>query len=198
MDIKLIPEKYKRTEESAGESKLPTVGFSRLSSQLTAKANLWLVLSLSLLIMVILACFGLWGYQNSLIKEKETLESRITKLESQRDLELEANFMELKKGIENFKKILKIHIYPSQLFKMLEELTLPQVQFTDFSADLSQAKISLKVEAINYNTLAKQIVVFGGDSRIKKIELSEVSLDAAGRAGSNLEIELEPSFLRLE
>ncbi len=163
-----------------------------------AKANLWLALSLILLIIAVLATFGFWGYKDNLIKEKGNLEEKIKELDNQRDLDLEANFIELKKGIESFKNILKTHIYPSYLFKMLEELTLPQVRFIEFGADLSQAKITLTTETVNYNILAKQIVAFEQDSRIEKVELSEVSLGDTGGVGSELEIELNPDFLRPE
>ena len=193
MDIKLMPEKYKRGEELVPESKLAPAS---LSERMVTKANLWLGLSLSLLIIVILITFGLWGYQNSLIREKANLEERITESESQRDLDLEANFVELKKGIENFKNVSKTHIYPSYLFEMIEELTLPQVRFVEFGADLSKAKVTLTAEAVNYNILAKQIVVLEQDSRIKKVELSEVSLGDTGGVGSELEIEFNPDFLR--
>ncbi len=81
---------------------------------------------------------------------------------------------------------------------MLEELTLPQVRFIEFGADLSQAKITLTTETVNYNILAKQIVAFEQDSRIEKVELSEVSLGDTGGVGSELEIELNPDFLRPE
>ena len=64
------------------------------------------------------------------------------------------------------------------------------------SADLSQAKLNLKVEALNYLTLAKQVVVLEQDSRIKKVEFSGVSLGTSGRVGSDLELELNPDFLR--
>jgi len=188
-----MPEKYKRREELTPESKLSAAA---LPERLAAKTNLWLGLSVSLLIIVILATFGLWGYKNNLIKEKENLENRMMELEGQRDLDLEANFMNLKKGIESFKNILKTHIYPSYLFEMLEELTLPRVRFVEFAADLSQAKITLTSEAVSYNILAKQIVAFEQDPRIKKVELSTVGLEDTGGVGSELEIELNPDFLR--
>lgn len=186
-----MPEKYKKREESL--VKLSVSGFL---SKLTLAANLWLMLFVGFLILVILACFGLWGYKNSLNKEGENLEKRFEELVSQRDLEAEANFIELKEGIEDFKKFLSSRLYPSNLFEMLEELTLPQVQFIDLDANLSQAVIILETEVIDYQTLAKQIVAFEEDGRIKKIELSEVNLKTSGRVGSSLSIELNPDFLR--
>ena len=193
MDIKLMPEKYKKREESP--VKLSVSGFL---SKLTSAANLWLILFVGFLILVILAYFGLRGYKNSLNEEGENLEKRFEELVGQRDLESEANFIELKEGIEDFKKFLNSRLYPSNLFEMMEDLTLPQVQFTDLDSNLSQAVIILEIEAVDYQTLAKQVVAFEEDERIKKIELSEVNLETSGRVGSSLSIELNPDFLRSE
>jgi len=140
--------------------------------------------------------FGLWGYQKSLIEEKADLENQLTELTNQRNLELEADFMELKNGIEDLKKVLKNRLYPSKLFEMLEELTLPQVQFTGLDTDFPQAKLTLEAEAVDYTTLAKQMIVFEEDERIEKIGLSEVGLDLTGRVNSTLNIEINLDFLR--
>lgn len=188
MDIKLMPEKYKEKKELSAGLKLSL-------SKLGSKTNFWLILTVSFLVLVILICFGLWGYKNSLIREKENLEGEFEELTSQRDLELETNLIALKEGIDDFKKILEQRLYSSKFFKMLDELTLPRVQFTGLNADLSQAVIVLKTEVINYQTLAKQIVAFEQDWRIKKVELSEVRLNTAGRLDSDLGIELNPDFL---
>jgi len=189
MDIKLMPEKYKKRER-------PLAGFpATLLGKLATRANFWLMLIVIFLGLVILSYFGLWGYKNSLVEENEDLERRFEELAGQRNLELEANFMELKESIENFKKFLGNRLYPSKLFEMLEELTLPQVQFIDLNTDFSQATLSLKTEAVDYQTLAKQVVVFEEDWRINKIELSEVNLEPSGRVSSDLEIKLNPDFL---
>lgn len=193
MDIKIMPEKYKRRREMAEEKRLSLVGFL---GRLVSQTNLWLALSIVFLILVVLACLGLWGYQKSLIEEKADLENRLTELTNQRDLELEADFMGLKNGIEDLKKVLKNRLYPSKLFEMLEELTLPQVQFTELDTDFPQAKLTLETESIDYTTLAKQMIVFEKDGRIEKVDLSEVSLDSTGRVNSTLNIEINLDFLR--
>ncbi|MBL7154889.1 MAG: hypothetical protein ISS88_00065 [Candidatus Portnoybacteria bacterium] len=195
MDIKIMPEKYKRRKEVAVGFKVSAASFL---NKLTSKTNLWLALTIGFLLLVILIYFGLTGYKNSLIKEKGNLEERLTELTNQRDLEMEVNFMELKTNIEDLRKVLENRVYSSKLFEMLEEITLPRVQFTGLEADLSQAKLILKAEAVDYLTLAKQVVVFEQDSRIEKVDLSEVNLETSGRIVSDLRVELNPDFLRSE
>lgn len=193
MDIKIMPEKYKRRKEAAVGFKVSAAGFL---NKLTSKTNLWLALTIVFLLLVILIYFGLTGYKNNLIEEKGNLEERLVELTNQRYLETEVNFMELKTNIDDLRKVLENRLYSSKLFEMLEEITLPQVQFTGLEADLSQAKLILKTETVDYSTLAKQVVVFEQDSRIEKVDLSEVNLETYGRIVSDLRVELNPDFLR--
>jgi len=193
MDIKIMPEKYKKRKEAAVGFKISATDFL---NKLTSKTNLWLALTIGFLLLVILIYFGLTGYKNSLIKERGDLEERLIELTNQRDLGMEADFMELKTGIEDLRKVLENRLYSSKLFELLEEITLPRVQFTGLEADLSQANLNLKAEAADYPTFAKQIVAFEQDPRIEKVDLSEVNLETSGRIASDLRIELNPDFLR--
>ena len=193
MDIKIMPEKYKKRKEAAVGFKISATGFL---SKLTSKTNLWLILTVGFLLLVVLIYFGLTGYKNNLVEEQRDLEERLMELTNQRDLGMEDDFIELKTGIEDLRKILENRLYSSKLFEFLEEITLPQVQFTGLEVDLSQAKLSLKAEAVDYLTLAKQVVALEEDSRIEKTDLSEVNLETSGRIASNLRIELNPDFLR--
>lgn len=193
MDIKSIPEEYQ--EKKLGGFKLPMINFSRLAG-LKPRPNLWLILSVSLLVLTILITLGLFGYKNNLIQQKAALETQIKELEEQRDLGLETKLIELEKNITALKKFLAIHIYPSKLFQILEEITLPQVQLTNFSTDLSTGKISLAAEAANYSTLAKQLMAFEQDTRIKKVEVSGINLGSGGQVDFNLEIEFDSQFLK--
>ena len=124
MDIKIMPEKYKRRKETAIGLKMSAASFL---NKLTSKANLWLALTIGFLLLVVLIYFGLTGYKNSLIEERGNLEEKLAELTNQRDLEMEANFIELKIGIEDLRKALENRVYSSKLFELLEEITLPQV-----------------------------------------------------------------------
>ena len=192
MDIKLIPDKYKKRDKDKVKSRISA--FGNLSEQITSKNNILMILSISFLIVVILISLGLWGYQANLIKEKTSLIERIGNLQNQRNNDLEVNFIELGKRIEGFEKTLEHRIYFSKIFEMIEELTLPQVQFADTNIDLSENKFNLKIEADSYSSLANQVIVFEEDSRIKNVELSKTGLSTYGQVISELTLELNSSF----
>jgi len=183
MDIKLIPDKYKKKDRIGIRSK--TSALSSLSKQITSKNSILMVLSIGFLIVVVLTCLGLWGYQANLIKNKTSLTERIENLQNQRNDDLENNFVELGKRIGGFEKTLENRIYFSKIFEMIEELTLSQVQFADMNIDLIENKFNLRTEASSYSVLAKQVIIFEEDSRIKSTKLSKIGLSTYGRVTLN-------------
>ena len=195
MDIKLMPEKYKEKGIGGDLKELPRIGLSKIFGQVSSQGSLWFTLSIVLLVLVVLSCFGLWGYKINLNKEIDNLAQRFEELESQRNPELETSFAELKEKVDSFKSILAKRVYFLNTLKMLEELTLTQVHYTDFTADLKKAALSLGIQATSYNILAKQIAVFEDDSRIGGVEFSEVGLEKSGWVSSELDIKLNLGFL---
>jgi len=183
-----MPEKYHKRVKK----------INLFKNNFSVDSNQLLILSSSLLILVILICFGLWGYKIYLSKDISESVAEIENLQNQRDFELEADFANLKIKIEDFKKISNVHVYPSKIFDILEELTISQVRFIGLEANLLEANLVLETESIDYKTLAEQIVIFENDARIKTVNLSEVRLDDSGKVNSNLKIEIDPDFLYYE
>lgn len=192
--MKLIPEKYKT--KGGSRTELFLSGFSNLGNYLLSKAKLLMVLSLILLLGVVLSYFGLLGYKNSLMDEREVVENDVSVLQGQRNLETEAVLAELKEKIDMLKSLLKIHIYPSRVFQMLEELALPQVRFVDLQADFSKMQLGLNAEMADYSVLAKQISVFEEDSKINTVNVSDINLNEFGRVEADFLLRIDSSFLR--
>ncbi len=199
MDIKLMPKEYKEQVSRRG---MPSSkrGISRFGHYLNdvffQKGGLWFYLSILLLVLTVMACLGLWLYRSSLKSEKEDLFKEVNSLHQQRDKEAEDNFIKLSRTIEALKGSIDDRVYASNIFDLLEELTLPNVQFTNFSADLNKSEIKVNVMVSNYKTMARQAVAFRNDERIKKVSLGEISLDTFGQAASSMELRIDSSFLK--
>ncbi len=187
-----MPEKYKKRGIGGGVN----LGGDPLKA--FKKAGLWLTLSIILSVGAALVCFGLWGYKISLNNNKEELTQKLEDLQGERDLELEGNFIELKETIENFEEILSQRVYLSNVFGMLEDITLSQVKYESFTINLSDSTLDLKTEATSYESLVKQVMAFREDSRIKEIIFSEATLEKGGFVGTTFNLEFEPSLLSLE
>ncbi len=192
-DIKLTPEKYKKKSDNSGMG-ISMDDVSELSDRLSSKGGLWFSLTLVFLILTILISFGLWGYKLTLGQQEENLVVRIGELNEERDLEFERSLMELKVRIERMKDILESRSYPSSVFTVLEELVIPGVRFGEFESNLSEEEISIGILASTLNNLNKQVILFESDDRVKKVNLSSVSLDETGNVVSNILIKLKSSL----
>lgn len=185
-----MPEEYRKKESFIGG-----LSFVRLKN-VESLVNIWVIVSFVLIIAAVAAYLGLYFYRDKLIQERDSLQTQIVQVDSQRDLAMEENFIHLEKGISDLKKVLETRIYPSYLFKMLEELTLPTVWYGNLTANFSEDTLDLKVSANSYNTLAEQVVILQNDSRIKEVNFSDAKLEKEGGVASSFRITLDPIFLR--
>lgn len=194
MAIKLMPGEYSRQ----GGEKSSFLGIESVLGVLEPKKDLLFVVAMVLLVLAVSASLGLWWYSNDLTVKKDLVTAQIDKLQSQRDLDLEKKLTDLDRSIKKMEEILKNRVYPDNVLKLLESLALPEVSFSNFNADLNAAKISIDVKAPNYNKLAEQMVVFEKDSRVKKVDFSNIQLNEDGGATSHFQLDFDPALLKSE
>ena len=193
MDIKLIPKEYKKNQDISSQ------GFkSNIWLSFGAKSGLWIVLTLSLLVFSLAAGGGLFVYRDYSGKQKDALQKEIDVLNKQRDYDLEKRVKDFDQAIKNINKYLAAHIYPTKLFKMMDDLTLEKVQFTSFSADIEQGQLSLSGIASSYDDLARQVKVFESDKRIISADPPDSQLNSRGQIQFNIKIKFNPESLRYQ
>ena len=193
MDIKLIPKEYKKNQDISSQ------GFkSNIWLSFGAKSGLWIVLTLSLLVFSLAAGGGLFVYRDYSGKQKDALQKEIDVLNKQRDYDLEKRVKDFDQAIKNINKYLAAHIYPTKLFKMIDDLTLEKVQFISFSADIEQGQLSLSGIAGSYDDLARQVKVFESDKRIVKADPPDSQLNSKGQIQFNIKIKFDPQSLRYQ
>lgn len=188
--IKLMPKEY------TGQGPLSSEGFKLPLSQ-RMSMNLLLGLAVICLLLSLVSYLALFFANQSLNRERASLETEVKSLEQARDLDLETQVSQLQKRIKIFQNLLEGHLYPSRLFTLIEELTIPQVQFNSFNADLENHKLNLEGRTASYSFLAKQLTVLEQDERIKTVETSNIALRSeAGGVGFNLLLEFDPKILK--
>jgi len=74
--------------------------------------------------------------------------------------------------------VLDNHEHWTEVLKLLEERALPNVQFGSL-AGADTGTLSFEVRASDYTTLAKQIIAFRADPRVKKVVVGTASADFA-------------------
>lgn len=176
-DISLIPKEYK-----AGFN-LRTI-FSKTRSFVTV-----------LILLSLLVYGGLFLYGKSLGANLEDLQNQAEELNKKRDVDFEKKVILLEKALGNLKIILKNHLYWSNLFSELGQLTVPQVSFLDFRGTIENdgsITLSLKGSIPGYTYLAKQMVSFGQEKLVSNIEVSGINLGTQG----GIEFTLNINFLK--
>ena len=176
-DISLIPKEYK-----AGLS------FKTIFSKIGTFTAVLVLLSL-------LIYGGLFLYNKSLNVNLEDLQNQAEELNKKRDVDFEKRVILLEKALGNLKIILKNHLYWSNLFSKLGQLTVPQASFSDFRGTIESdgsISLSLKGSVPGYTYLAKQMVSLGQEKSVSNIEVSGINLGTEG----GLEFMLNINFLK--
>ena len=176
-DISLIPKEYK-----AGFS------FKTIFSKIGTFAAVLVLLGL-------LVYGGLFLYNKSLKVNLEDLQNQAEELNKKRDVDFEKKVILLEKALGNLKIVLKNHLYWSNLFSELGQLTVPQVSFSDFRGTIESdgsITLSLKGSVPGYTYLAKQMVSFGQEKLVSNIEASGINLGTQG----GIEFTLNVNFLK--
>ncbi|MDP3963923.1 MAG: hypothetical protein Q8Q39_05510 [bacterium] len=149
------------------------------------------VIVLVTLLGVAFVVFALiYSFRVTVDSEIELLTSQADDLERSRDKKTEAEILIFERRINALSTILRSHRYVSQIFPLVESLTLPTVFYDSFNMTMatqatspSQAQpnaevvqVQLQAKTPTLTDLARQMVVFRDDPRIKKGEISSFSV----------------------
>jgi len=161
--------------------------------------NVIFYLPIAFLSIVVLVFFGFFIYNLFLQRSVNSVNEKITTIESQRDLSADERFINeafnLNTRIQNLKGILDGHIYPSNLFAFFEKITLPKTRFSGLAAGLTEGKISTKGETDGYVGMVKQIIVFSKIQGIKNAKVDGITLAPNGRIAFGLELSFDKKIL---
>ena len=103
----------------------------------------------------------------------------------------------LEKRLNNIQILLANHIFTSNILKMIESKTHPQVRFLNFNMSVSGYKIDTVGEAASYSTLARQIALLENTREIERVEFGGLSLGANNLLNFKLTIIFKQALLQL-
>ncbi len=166
-DISLIPTEY-------GKGK-------GISQALFSK---WGILGIVLVVLSLAVYGGLVFYNKSLKQDLIPLKDRVEELNQQRDKQFEERVKTLDNSLKDLKIILENHIYWSNLFSIISQLTVPQVSFSTLNSNTKSkdnyVSISVAGKTTGYTYLAKQIRSFEQSQLISNVKVGGISLGTAG------------------
>ncbi|HJV33140.1 MAG TPA: hypothetical protein VJ694_03880, partial [Patescibacteria group bacterium] len=125
--------------------------------------------------------FGGLAYYRSVVERRNTQAEQSVRDVDQKIAARESGLAEVRdfQGlVRTAAVVLDNHEHWTQVLKLLEERALPNVQFGGV-AGADTGTLSFDVRASDYTTLAKQIIAFREDKRVKKVVVGTASADFA-------------------
>lgn len=142
---------------------------------------------------------GIFLYKGLLAGEVDGLRDDLSKIQKEFELVSIRNFSRTADSISLAKSIIESHIAVSNIFKFLEDSTLPDVRFLNLNYVTGENNvISMSGEAPSYTTLAEQAFVFESNPLVSTLSLSNLSLRKGGKVGFSVSITIDTELIRYQ
>lgn len=93
--------------------------------------------------------------------------------------------------------LLARHVFPSNVFKLLEADTHPQVRFANFNFVADSRKLEMTGETTSYALLARQISLLERDPQVEEVQFGGLAFGPSNLLGFKLTIIFKQSLLQL-
>lgn len=169
------------------------------------------IVALVVILGVALALYAVFfSIRVSVESETESLRQETSSLERSRNKQLEADILVFEKRVQALSQLLRSHPYGSEMFGVLEAVTLPTVFYTSFSfsGGVSGAApgrrepekgpeftVELKGEGSSLLEVARQIIAYSQDSRIVRSDVGGFSISPDGSASFNASLGISPAVI---
>ncbi len=165
-------------------------------------------ISFTVILLTICAVGGFYFYKDYLNKQ---IVSKKNSLNIARESLEEKTLVELQtfdRRLNSSQRVISNHIVISPFFTLLDSLTLPNVQFTNFSGSMSDTgkgfAVSMSGFAKDYKTVALQSEIFNSDlaKELNEVAFTDLSLsdekNTKGFVSFNISFFVNPSFISFE
>lgn len=162
--VRLIPEKKRRRSLSLNRAVL--------------KDAKQIVVGLAVFILALALYAGLWVYGGILASSLDGLEADTRRLSSSLDQEAENSARLFARRLAQVGGLLDAHVYTSDIFALIQQVTHPRVQFIKFSFD--EGDVALTGLTDGYVSFGQQIMVLEAHEDIWDLRISNISLNKKG------------------
>jgi hypothetical protein len=158
-------------------------------------------LGLLISILLLLISLGLWGglylYKQSLQKGVSDATASLELAKKSFEPGLIADLNRLTFSINAAKIILDQHKASSNIFKFIQDFTLKDVRFSNFSCSINDkvSSVTMVGEAKSYTAVAFQAKLFENNEFIDHVIFSSLNLKEAGKVGFSVELVFKPSYI---
>ena len=172
---------------------------ARLTAPAYSRKGIGVGFLISLLLLLLSAGIfgGLYFYKKSLQTE---ISSAIASLELAKkafEENLITELSRLNSSVNVAKILFSQHQATSRIFKLIGDLALTDVSFSNFNYNFSgkSATVSMNGEAKSYASVAFQAKIFEESGFIDKVTFSGLGLKGAGKVNFNVDFSFNPSYV---
>tara|TARA_Y100000310_G_C20321713_1_gene641034 strand:+ start:202 stop:723 length:522 start_codon:yes stop_codon:yes gene_type:complete len=136
-------------------------------------------------------------FHQSIEKMREDIKSKeqqLIKTTSEKELESKLSLYEAK--INSFGQLFNDHKKPINVFLFLEDVTHPDVYFTDFDFDSSTGAMTLTGKSETFTALEQQLIILKQSELLNKINLSEIAMAEEGGVDFGLQLSFNSQVLK--
>ncbi|MBI2055515.1 MAG: PilN domain-containing protein [Candidatus Sungbacteria bacterium] len=153
-------------------------------------------LSLVLFIVALIAFGGLFFYRRVLETTRADWADQVKKREAEFNAEGGVGrLLDTASALGTARELIAKHVFPSNIFKLLEEVTLPRVQFSSFSYARDSRKIDLAGVAASYKTVADEVRILEAHPQIEKVDFGGLFVNDKNLVNFRLAVVFKPSLL---
>lgn len=164
--------------------------------------SIFTVLSFVLLVIIGLASGGLFLYKNYLIKQESILSSSLERVKETFEQNTLDELELYDKRVSASKSVLDKHIVFSPMFALLGTITIPSVQYTNFTEDSNSQGFSVKLSGTSsdYKSIALQADAFNSAKGrlFKNVVFSNINKIKNNNVTFDIEFLVDPTLLSYE
>ena len=177
--------------------KNPVVTQSKIPSITIPTVNIFSAISTAIFFLTLILIGGLFGYKILLNKQIAQADKDIVQAKQAYQLEAVQSIIDANSRIISTKELLNKHIAVSELFNLLQTLTLKKISFGNFIYTNKEGSysITMDAEAQTYNALAQQNDIFLKNSFIKDPQFSNFELAENGNIKVKFTTSIDPSLI---
>jgi len=155
-------------------------------------------LSLVLLILALILFGGLFFYGRTIEASRADWAREVTKRKEAFGAEGGVGrLVSTSNSLGVVRELVGQHVFASNVFAFLAEVTHPKMQFNSFAFARDSRKIDLSGLAANYKTVAEQVNILESHPQVEKVEFGGLATTERGFVSFRLAIIFKPSLLNL-
>src|SRR3989344_5402317 len=145
---------------------------------------------ISLLVSTVL-CYVIFAAKNSFLRQDiEKQIEKLNKVGTEQQRADERDVINYKKKINDFTFLMQNHQFTSNVFAFMQQQTMPNVWFKQFSLNEKSATVQLSGEADDLDAVSRQIAVLEKNKYVKSLSTLTSSGDGSARNGFNTNLVL--------